>query len=104
MPSLSQLCRRTVRDDADLVGGTRPRLAEQALRGAGHDDDAFGLLAELCQNVQLVARRLRQDGVQRHDEWLRQLPRERENVLPVLAAEDAVLVLKQHDVDVEAAE
>ncbi len=40
--------------------------------------------------------------MQRHDERLRQLAREREHVLAVLAAVDAVLVLEQHDVDVGA--
>ena len=47
------------------------------------------------------ARRLGQDRVQRHDERLRELAREREDVLAVPAAEDPVLVLEQHDVDVE---
>jgi hypothetical protein len=42
--------------------------------------------------------------VQRHDERLGQLLRERQHVLAVGSAEDAVLVLQQHDVDVEAAE
>ena len=51
-----------------------------------------------------MARRLRQHRVQRHDERLRQLLREREHVLAVGAAEDAVLVLEEHDVDVETAE
>ena len=42
--------------------------------------------------------------MQRHDERLRELAREREHVLAVAAAEDAVLVLEKHDVDVGAAE
>ena len=51
-----------------------------------------------------MRRRLREHGVQRDDERLRQLLREREHVLAVAAAEDAVLVLEQHDVDVEPPE
>ncbi len=42
--------------------------------------------------------------MQGHDERLRQLLCEREHVLPVAAAEDPVLVLEQHDVDVEPPE
>jgi len=42
--------------------------------------------------------------VQRHDERLCELPREGEGVRPVLAAEDAVLVLEQNDVDIEPPE
>ena len=42
--------------------------------------------------------------MQRHDERLRELLRERQHVLAVGAAEDPVLVLEQHDVDVEPAE
>ena len=39
--------------------------------------------------------------MQGYDERLRELPREGEHVLAVAAAEDPVLVLEQHDVDVE---
>ena len=42
--------------------------------------------------------------MQRDHERLRQLVRERQHVLAVTAAEDAVLVLQQDDVDVGAAE
>ena len=46
--------------------------------------------------------RRRQHGVQRHDERLPELTCERQDVLAVAAAEDAVLVLEQHDVNVRA--
>ena len=92
--------RRAVRDDVDLLGRARSDLDEQALRGLGHHDHALGLGAERRDHTQLVRGRLGEDGVQRDDERLRQLAREREDVLPVLAPEDAVLVLEQDDVDV----
>ena len=56
------------------------------------------------EHLGLMRRRLRQHRVQRDDERLRQLLGEREHVLAVAAAEDAVLVLEQDDVDVEPAE
>ena len=61
-------------------------------------------IAERGQHLQLVRRWLRQDGVERHDERLRQLPRERQDVLAVGAAEDPEFVLEQDNVDVQPAE
>ena len=52
----------------------------------------------------LMTRRLRQHGVQRHHERLRQLLGERSHIGSVTAAEDAVFVLEQDDVDVEPAQ
>ena len=60
--------------------------------------------AQLREHLRLVRRRLRQHRVQRHDERLRQFLRERQHVLAVAAAEDPVLVLEQHDVDIEPPE
>ena len=51
-----------------------------------------------------MLRRLREHGVQRDDERLCERFGERQDVLAVGAAEDAVLVLEEHDVDVEPAE
>ena len=51
-----------------------------------------------------MRRRLRQHGVERHDERLRELLDQREHVRAVGAAEDPVLVLEQDDVDVQPAE
>ena len=99
-----KLERRAVRHDVDRLRGAGADLHEQALGGLGHHDHALGLVAERRQHLELVRRRLREHRVQRHDERLRELAREREHVLAVLAAEDAVLVLEQHDVDVGAAE
>jgi hypothetical protein len=50
-----------------------------------------------------MRRRLREQRVQGHDERLRELSRERQDVLPFRATVDPVLVLEQDDVDVEAA-
>ena len=61
-------------------------------------------LAERGQHLELMGRGRRTHRVQCHDERLGELTREREHVLAVAAAEDAVLVLEQHDVDVESAE
>ena len=100
----SELDRGAVGHDIDLLGRTRADLNQQAPRRHGHHDHALRLVAKGCQDFELVGRRRRQHGMQRHDEWLSQLAREREDVLPVLSAEDPVLVLQQHDIDVRAAE
>ena len=60
--------------------------------------------AELREHLRLVRGRLGEHSVQRHDERLCQTLRERQHILAVAAAEDAVFVLKEHDVDVEPAE
>ena len=91
--------RGAVRHDADLLGGARAALDEQPPSGVRHHDHALGLAAEGAEHLGLVPRRLRQHRVQRHDERLRQLLRQRDDVLAVGAAEDAVLVLEQDDVD-----
>ena len=62
------------------------------------------MAAERLEDVRLVRRRVRKDRVQCHDERLRQLLGQREDVFAVAPAEDAVLVLEQDDVDVAAAE
>ena len=79
-------------------------LDDDAPRRLGHHDHPLGLVAERSEDLQLVLGRIREHGVQRHDERLRELSRKREGVGPVPAAEDAVLVLEQDDVDVEASE
>ena len=51
-----------------------------------------------------MGRRLRQHGVERHDERLRELLGQRDHVGAVATAEDPVLVLEEDDVDVQPAE
>ena len=87
-----------------LLAGHVSAVDEQALRGLGHHDHELGLAAERGEHLSLMRRRLREHRVQRHDERLRQLLDEREDVLAVGAAEDPVLVLEQDDVDIEPAE
>ena len=96
--------RRAVRHDANLVGGARPARDQQPFGRLGHHDHELGLAAQRGEHVGLVLRRLRQHGVERHDERLRQLLRERDHVRAVGAAEDPVLVLEEDDVDVQPAE
>ena len=100
----SELDRRTVRDDVDLLVRAGAHLAEHPAAGLGHHDHALRFVAERGQHLELVTRRLGQDRVQRHDERLRELAGEREHVLPVATAVDPVLVLQQHDVDIRARE
>ena len=90
-----------MRNDPHLLRGARARVDEQSQRCVGHHDHELCLAAQLGQDFRLMRRRFRQNGVQGHDERLRELAGEREDVFPVPAAEDPVLVLKQHDVDVE---
>ena len=90
-----------MRHDSNLVFGTSAALDEQPACGLGHDDHELCVLAEIRQHLELMRRRLREHGVERDDERLRNGLRERQHVLAVGAAEDAVLVLKEHDVDVE---
>ena len=101
---LDEQRRCAVRDDADLFLGTGAVVDEQAERRIRHDDDELGVAAERLEDPRLVRRRLREDGVQGHDERLRQLFGQRHDVFAVAPAEDAVLVLEQNDVDVPAAE
>ncbi len=62
------------------------------------------MAAERLEDVRLVRRRLRKHRMERHDEGLRQLFGQREDVFAVTPTEDAVLVLEQHNFDVPAAE
>ena len=96
--------RRSVRDDPNLARRARLARHEQSLRGLRHHDHELGLAAERREHVSLMGRRLREHGVQRDDEGLRELLDEREDVGAVGAAEDPVLVLEQNDVDVQPAE
>ena len=89
-------------DDADLVRGAAVHPQKQLSRCLCHHDHTLRLLAQGGQHFALVIRRLRKDGVKRQDERSRELPRERQHVLAVGAAEDPVLVLQQDDVDVES--
>ena len=93
-----------MRHDGDRLRRAGADLHQQPLGGLRHHDHAFGLVTESRQNLELMLRRLRQHRVQRHDERLRKLAHEREHVVAVPAAEDAVLVLEQNDVDVGPAE
>ena len=93
-----------MRHDSNLLLGARAALDEESLSGVRHDDHELRLLAELGQDFELMLGRLREHGVERDDERLCQRLRERQHVLAVEAAEDAVLVLEEHDVDIEPAE
>ena len=93
-----------MRDDADLRLGACCVVDEQTQRRLRHDDHELGVAAERFEDVRLVRRRVRKDRVQCHDERLRQLLGQREDVFAVAPAEDAVLMLEQHHFDVAAAE
>ena len=86
--------RSAVRDDADLLRRAGAALDEEPHRGVGHDDHELGLRAQLGEHRCLMRRRLREHGVERDDERLGKLLRERKDVLAVGAAEDPVLVLQ----------
>ena len=90
--------------DPDLLRRAGSEVDQEAARSLGHDDHALGLLAQRNEHVELVRGGLGEQRVQRHDQRLRELSREGQDVLPVAAAVDPVLVLDQDDVDVEAAE
>jgi hypothetical protein len=94
----------SVRHDPNLRVRAGAGLHQQAPPRVGHDDHTLGLVAQLGENLQLMRRRLRQDGVQGHDERLRQLLRKGKHVLAVAPTEDPVLVLEENDVDVEPTE
>ena len=96
--------RRAVRHDSHLFGGARAARDQQPPRRLRHHDHELGLTAQRGEHLGLMRRRLREHGVQRHDERLRELLDQREHVLAVGAAEDPVLVLEQDDVDVQPAE
>ena len=93
-----------MRHDPDLLLRAGTALDEQAPCGIRHDDHELSAPAQSGQHSQLVRRRLREHRVQGRDQRLRQLLRERQHVLTIGTAEDAVLVLQEHDVDVEPAE
>ena len=93
-----------MRHDTHLGVRTRPTLDEETPRRLRHHDHELGLQADGRQDPSLVRSGLGQDCMQRHDERLRQLLGERHDVIAVPAAEDAVLVLEQDHVDVEAAQ
>ena len=93
-----------MRHHTNLLLGARTALDEQTQRRVCHHDHELGLLAELGQHLQLVRGRLGENRVQGDDERLRQLLGEGQHVLPVEPAEDPVLVLQDHHVDIETAE
>ena len=66
--------------------------------------DQRGSVAELPQHVRLLGGRLGQHGVQGDDERLVQVLDQGQHIGPGLAAEDAVLVLDQHDVGAASVE
>ena len=90
-----------MRHDSHLLGGARPTVDEEAARGLRHDDHELCLAANVGEDECLMRCRLGENRVQGHDEGLRQLSRQRCNVVTVPAAEDPVLVLQEDDVDVE---
>jgi hypothetical protein len=65
-----------------------------------HHDDRAGGVDDVDENRALSGRGLRQDGMQYHDARNAQRVQQRNEVLPVGPAVDAVLVL--HDRDIEA--
>ena len=95
---------RAVRYDSDLVLGARATRDEQSPCRLGHHDHELRLMAERLEHRRLVCGRLRQHRVQRDDDGLRELVHQREDILAVASAEDPVLVLQEHDLDVEPAE
>ena len=100
----AELRRSAVRDDVDLLVCTRSDFDQEPPRRLGHHDHTLGLVAQRGQNLELMRRRRREHRVQGDDERLRELAGERQHVLAVAPAEDAVLVLEQDDVDIRAAE
>ena len=93
-----------MRNDLDLLVRAAAYLHQQPPGGFGHHDHSFRFVAERGQHLELVVGRRGEHGVQGDDERLRELTDERQHVLAVAAAEDAVLVLEQDDVDVGPAE
>ena len=96
--------RGAVRDDPHLLPVAHAAFDQQSASGLGHHDDDLGLFAKGSEDLRLVRGRRREHGVERHDERLRQLLRERHDVLAIAAAVDPELVLEEDDIDVEAAE
>ena len=96
--------RRAMGHDSNLFSGTRLAGEQQPFGRLGHHDHQLGLTAQRSEHLGLMLRRLRQNGVERHDERLRELFDQREHVRAVGAAEDPVLVLEQDDVDVHSPE
>jgi len=93
-----------VRNDANLRFGAGATVGKQPQRRVGHHDHEIGVAAERLEHARLVPRRQREDGVQGQDERLGELFRQREDVLAVATAEDAVLVLEENHVDVAPSE
>ncbi len=63
-------------DHANLLLGAGVAFDEQAARGVGHDDHELRMPTQLGEHFELMRGRRREHGVQRHDEWLRELLRE----------------------------
>jgi hypothetical protein len=71
--TLREQCRCAVWNDPNLVGRTCSAVHQQPLGRLGHHDHQFRLPAECSEHFGLMLRRLRQDGVERDDERLREL-------------------------------
>ena len=69
-PTAGKHGRRAVGHDADLLERAGAALDEQAAGGIRHHDHELGLAADRRKHTRLMRCRLREDGVQRHDERL----------------------------------
>ena len=99
-----QAGRRAMRHHPDLLLGAGAALDEQSMRGIGHHDHQLRLGAQVGEHFRLMRRRPREHRMQRDDERLSQVLGEGQHVLAVASSEDPILVLQQHDVDVEPSE
>jgi hypothetical protein len=94
---------RNVRDavgnDANAPWIDSVGLAQEVRGGARHHDGCLGDRDQLAQDRALVGRRVAQDRMERGHDRDVQGAREVDDVVAILAAPDAVLVLDRHDVD-----
>ena len=90
---------RAVGDLLDPVDVDRVAGEEQPTGGVGHHDDGGGQLDDALEHAALVRRGIRGHRVQHHDDGHDELLEQRQQLLAVGAAEDAVLVLDHHDVE-----
>jgi hypothetical protein len=70
-----------VRDDPNLLLGAGVAVDEQPQGRLRQHDHEIGVAAQRFEHVRLVRCRLRENRVQRHDERLGELLRQREDVL-----------------------
>ena len=89
-----------MRNHVDLAAGHFEDFLQELRRELAHDNEAIGKLCDLLHDHELVRIRLAQNRVQRGHHRHFQAAQQMQNVASGRTAEDSILVLQAHHVDI----